>query len=128
LFYAFGIGLVMGFIGLAPLGLHALALVLAILAADLFFENVITNRSLYSFALLGLVANLAYKSILYSFWAGLDRLGIPGTAISFGSDFWSLEARSLAVNILMMALVYQVLIILSKKYKPAFLSGLSPYG
>lgn len=126
--YALGGGVALGFFSGLPFGLHLLALAGAVWTVYLVFENVITNRSLYSFALLALMANAVYKAFLYGFWYSLSWLNVDTALPLVDSRFWTLELKSLLLNLLITALAYQVLSFIGKKYQPAFLASLNRYG
>lgn len=126
--YAFAIGLVMSFFSMAPFGLYALAFLLAVIVVDLVFENIITNRSLYSFIMLSVVANVSYKIFLYSFWMIISWLNYDLVPFVLDTNFWIFEIKILLVNMITMIVVYQALSYISKKYQPRFLVGFNRYG
>ena len=126
--YAFASGLVLGFFSLAPFGLYALSLLFAVFIVDMVFENIITNRSLYSFVMLCAVANVSYKIFLYSSWSIVAWLKFDIAPFVVNPNFWLLEFKSLLLNMIVMLVAYQGLSFISKKYQPRFLLGFNRYG
>lgn len=104
-----------------PFGVSLLSLTLSALVVYLVLENVLTNRSLYSFLLLtaiGLFAETIFYNILLTIF---DWSGAAGNFFLFNSAFWESLAWSLLLGLLVVGLFFNLLASASNRLKPFFL-------
>lgn len=104
-----------------PFGLFIFSLLLSTLIVYLILENFLTNRSLYSFLLLTLLG-LILESFLYHIF-----LLVFDWSVSFNSffltsaSFWQSLLWSLLLNLLILALFFNLLALASRRLQPFFL-------
>jgi len=100
-------------------GFYFISLAGAALASYLILKNWLTNKSLYSFWALFLIATISYNLLasIMVFMAS-NFQGVPGF---FSLVFWRNVFYQSAWNLLAGALFFNFLASLAKKFKPSFL-------
>ena len=78
-------GVILDIYSILPFPFTTMSLLLTIFFLNLLFKNLLTNRSLYSLILLGIIGTIAYNSILsiLTYFAYLFQLYIPLKSVEF---------------------------------------------
>lgn len=119
LVFILSFGFLMDIFSFQFFGFYLICLAATALVAYLILENWLTNKSLYSFWVLFLVATLAYNltAAILAFVAA-NFQGLPGF---FSFVFWRDTFYQSAWNILAAALFFNISVILAKRFQPFFL-------
>lgn len=119
LVFIISFGFLMDIFSFQFFGFYLLCLAAAALVSYLTLENWLTNKSLYSFWVLFLVATLAYNlsATILAFIAS-NFQGIPGL---FSLAFWRDVFYQSVWNILAAALFFNISVTLAKRFQPFFL-------
>jgi hypothetical protein len=119
LLFIFLFGFLMDTFSFQFFGFYTICLAVAAVASYLILENWLTNKSLYSFWALFLVATLAYNlsAVILTFIVA-NFQGVPGF---FTLSFWRNVFYQSAWNILAAALFFNIAVILAKRFQPFFL-------
>lgn len=65
-YFSLALGLIMDIFSFYPFGLYSLSLILVLLLANFIWQNLLTNRSIYSFLSLGFIMVFFYHLWLYT--------------------------------------------------------------
>ncbi|QQG52657.1 MAG: hypothetical protein HY931_00270 [Candidatus Falkowbacteria bacterium] len=119
LFFIFSFGFLMDTFSFQFFSFYFICLAVAAVASYLILENWLTNKSLYSFWVLFLVATLVYNLAagILTFLAA-NFQGLPGF-LTF--SFWRNVFYQSAWNILAAALFFNISVVLAKRFQPFFL-------
>ncbi|HZJ40992.1 MAG TPA: hypothetical protein VFD16_01875 [Candidatus Saccharimonadales bacterium] len=119
LLFIFSFGFLMDIFSFQFFGFYFICLATAALVSYLILENWLTNKSLYSFWVLFLVATLAYNlsAVILAFLT-VNFQGMPGL---FMLSFWRNVFYQSAWNILAAALFFNISVVLAKRFQPFFL-------
>jgi len=104
-----------------PYGTAILSLFFTALVLYLVLENLLTNRSLYSFLLLTVIAVAANVIFTRIFLIIFDWSGVSVSHFLASSLFWESLAWKLILSLLVVGLIFSLLAILSRRLKPFFL-------
>ncbi|MFA6170962.1 MAG: hypothetical protein WCW77_03495 [Patescibacteria group bacterium] len=120
-YLALGAGLIEDIYSFLPFGLHLGSLFLTLIAVNFLYKSFFTNRSLYSFAALTALANLAYLFTQKIIELIINYFSGAGIKADFSVNFW-LEAASIVIlNIILTAVIFYIVNYLSHRFKPVFL-------
>lgn len=101
-------------------GLHLIVLPLTIYLLYLVLNNVVTNRSLYSFLVLAVLGPIIYTLLVYTLVAVVPGGSMPGFFLSNGF-FWKYLLWQIIWSAGLMLLFFNLANNLSKNLKPFFL-------
>ena len=102
-------------------GINIIALAISLIWANFLLQNFFTDRSLYTFIVLTIMASFSYKVILYSM-SFLYLYILSGKSFDITSAmFWLAQLKSFAVDIISVGIVFYFLIFISKTLRPGFL-------
>lgn len=119
---ALAAGLSLDIISFGPFGAHSLSLLVSIWIASLILNDLLTNRSLYSFLLLSLLTLFA-NAILYQLFLLLFDWGLSQSSFFlFQSSFWQILAWRILFSLLIVLLLFYVLVTLTRRLKPFLLN------
>ncbi|MBN2884959.1 hypothetical protein JXE04_03465 [Patescibacteria group bacterium] len=104
-----------------PFGTTILSLFFSALILYLVLENLLTNRSLYSFLLLTIIAVISSTLFTRIFLIIFDWPGLSASHFLSSSLFWESLAWKLILNLIVVGAVFSLLAILSRRLKPFFL-------
>ncbi|HPT08126.1 MAG TPA: hypothetical protein PLE28_00280 [bacterium] len=84
--FSFIIGIIMDIFSFYPFGLYTFSFLLTIVLANFFWQNLFTNRSIYSFLVVSLFITIFYNLFSYFliYLVNKNSLGISW----FGGNFW----------------------------------------
>ncbi len=122
--WVIGFGLTAGFLldiySSLPFGIFALSFFLTAVILEVLFLNFFTNRSFYSLVIMGAFGAAVYQLL----FLGLNALFfLAGWSDFFIQRFyWTVAVQELAGTIVFLTVAFWVINILSKKFKPIFLS------
>lgn len=120
-FLALAIGWFLDVFGFHPFGLSLLSLFLSAVLVYLVLENLLTNRSLYSFLLLTAIGVLA-EAIFYNLLLlVVDWSGATGQFFLISNSFWTALFWNLLSSLLLIGLFFNLLALASHRLKPFFL-------
>lgn len=100
-------------------GLYLLSLSLTVWAAQGILKNWLTNRSLYSFLLLAIIATLA-QNLIVALLMMLVSSTAPGSIFSQKS-FWLNSLYQTGWSFLLAGLLFSLVTVFLKKWQPVFL-------
>jgi len=104
-----------------PFGLSLLSLLFSAVIVYIILENVLTNRSMYSFLLLTAIAIISETFLYNIFLIILDWSGSASKFFLFSVSFWEALAWSLLLGLLVVGLFFNLLAMASRKLHPFFL-------
>lgn len=104
-----------------PYGTAILSLFSTAVILYLILENLLTNRSLYSFLLLTIIAVLANTIFTRIFLIVLDWSGTNITYFFVSSLFWKSLMWNLILSLFVVGFIFSFSAILSRRLKPFFL-------
>ncbi|MDD2680667.1 MAG: hypothetical protein PHE20_01025 [Patescibacteria group bacterium] len=104
-----------------PYGTAILSFFLTAVALYLILENLLTNRSLYSFLLLTIIAVLIDTIFTRVFLIIFDWSGAGASHFLVSNLFWGSLMWNLILSLLVVGFIFSVLAILSRRLKPFFL-------
>lgn len=107
-----------------PFGSTTLSLLLSALLTYFVLENFLTNRSLYSFLFLAIVAIIADSILRYTLIIVFSWPSQQLSLFFLENSFWSSLLWSLIFALLFIVFSFHFLIVLNKKLKPFFLNKL----
>jgi hypothetical protein len=122
-FLALAAGFFIDVFSFHPFGLSLLSLFLSAVIMYFVLENVLTNRSLYSFLLLSIIGITAEAFIFNILLVIFDWSGSSGRLFLFSATFWESLAWSLALGVFLVALFFNLLALASRRLQPFFLKG-----
>ncbi|NCB20766.1 MAG: hypothetical protein EOM88_02490 [Clostridia bacterium] len=121
-FLAIALGYFNDLLSFQAFGATIVSLFLTAIIIYLILENWLTNRSLYSFMLITVIAifveSLIYNLFIYIF----DWSGQINSFFLFSSSFWTSLAWNILTALIIVTLSFHFLVILSRKLQPFFLS------
>ncbi|KKR21890.1 MAG: hypothetical protein UT48_C0002G0023 [Parcubacteria group bacterium GW2011_GWE2_39_37] len=120
LFWSLVTGFLVDLFSFTPFGLNLISLTITIIATNFLLVGFFTDRSLYSFLTLTIVASFTCQFISTSLFS-ITRL-MDGTSISLGSSYYSGLVKELFINLLISAVLFQIVNYISHKFKPVFLN------
>lgn len=121
LWWAAGAGFLMDVFSFLPFGTYLLSLAAISILIYFSLKNFFTDRSLYSFLALAVIATFSYgifmkfASYLMHFFGGNDFFLI------LNKKFWINELYQLALNLISVSVIFYFFNLLSTKLKPVFL-------
>lgn len=104
-----------------PFGIAILSLFISALVLYFVLENLLTNRSLYSFLLLTMIAVISNTLFTRIFLIIFDWSGSSASHFLRSSLFWESFAWDLVLNLIVVGAIFSLLAILSRRLKPFFL-------
>lgn len=105
-----------------PFGAAIISLFLTAIIIHLILDNWLTNRSLYSFLLIVVIAVFSETLIHHLFIFIFDWSGQINSFFLFTASFWESLAWSILAGLLILTFSFNFLVIISRKLKPFFLS------
>lgn len=121
-FVAITLGYFSDLFSFQPFGAAIVSLFLTAIIIHLILDNWLTNRSLYSFLLIAVIAVISETFIHHTFIYIFDWSGQASSFFLFTSSFWESLAWSILAGLLIITLSFHFLVILSRKLQPFFLS------
>ncbi|PLX27445.1 rod shape-determining protein MreD [Candidatus Parcubacteria bacterium] len=121
LMWAMGIGLLFDMYHFTFFGVNTISLLLALYLTNFLLENLLTNRSLYTFIFLTIFAsaifqlNVIFLNLVFGFLKGYEAV------YSFSNIFWLDELKKIIVNVVFIFFLFYVVSFFSKRFKPMFL-------
>lgn len=119
--WALGAGIVINIYYFIPFGIVIISIMVAIIVTNFLLTNFFTNRSLYSFLFLTLIALVTYKIILFIItWL---YLLIRPSELGFivGRNYLLNEFMAIAINLGIVVIVFYFINMVTKSLKPVFL-------
>ena len=116
-----GTGALLDFLAFTPFGFHLLSI--SVMAAVVYYlkNSYFTNRSLYSFLALTISATLSYQ-LLFGLFNVINALIIKAPMSAFTNYFfWLAQGRIIVMNIIFSALLFYLITIFTKRYRPVFI-------
>jgi rod shape-determining protein MreD len=126
--WAVGMGFVLDIYSYLFFGAHILALTAITYLVHFLMANFLTNRSLYVFLVLTVVALAINGLVLFVIGYAESLIGFSPTDWELGGDFWQHQLNSLIVNSVVVVILFYILNLISNTFKPVFLRGLSREG
>jgi len=117
-FWALGAGWILDVLSFAPFGANIAGLLLAAVLADFLLSNLFTNRSLYSFLMLGAIADACYEFCSY-FYLNIALFRWPD--IFFDAGFFLQKAYGLGANLVLIGTSLYLISHFGASLKPVFL-------
>jgi len=119
--WAISAGVVLNIYYFIPFGFVILSFMAAIIVTNFLLTNFFTNRSLYSFLFLTLIASITYKTVLLAItWVYLlfrpDEMGFV-----LNRNFFIYEGSALAANLVLVIIIFYFINMVTKSLKPVFL-------
>lgn len=117
--WSVGAGFMLEFFSFLPFGAHLFSLGLTIIIANFLLNYFFTNRSLYSFLILIVLATLAYELIINL----ISLIFTEANQHFFGSsiNFWALTLEQILLNLLLTVIIYYLVHFIGKNLRPVFL-------
>jgi hypothetical protein len=104
-----------------PFGTIILSLFFSAIVLYLILENLLTNRSVYSFLLLTIIAVISDTLFTRIFLIIFDWSGSSASRFLSSSLFWESLVWNLILNLIIVGVIFSLLAILSRRLKPFFL-------
>jgi hypothetical protein len=104
-----------------PYGTAILSLFFTAVVIYLVLENLLTNRSLYSFLLITIIAVLVNTIFTRIFLVIFDWSGANTSHFLTSSLFWGSLMWNLILSLVVVGFIFSVLALLSRRLKPFFL-------
>lgn len=120
-YWAVGAGFLLDIFSFASFGVNLISLTSTLLVVHLLLVGFVTDRSLYAFLMLTLAATLANKIFLNVFTFIFGAVVGQGGAFDWEVGFMKSLIGELAFNLILAAVIYNVVNYLSNKLKPVFL-------
>ncbi len=108
-------------LGFHPFGLALLSLLFSAIIIYLVLENILTNRSLYSFLLLTFIGLVAEAFLYHIFLAIFDWSGASQAFFLVNGAFWEALAWKLVLSLLIVGLFFNLIALASRRLQPFFL-------
>lgn len=121
-FLALAMGYLVDIFSFQAFGAATLSMFLSALIIYLVLENILTNRSLYSFIILAMLGILTDRFFYHLFVFIFDWSGNNSAFFMWQGFFWESLAWSLFFGLILLILSFHLIVILNKKLKPFFLS------
>jgi len=119
--WAIGAGLFMDILSFLSFGTYLLSLVAIALLIDFSLKKWFTNRSLYTFLALTILATVSYSILIKLSSYLMHFLSGSGFILILNEKFWTNELSQLVLNLLSVAVIFYFFNLLSIKLKPVFL-------
>ena len=116
-----GLGFLMEMFSFLPSGVIIVSLSLVFLLVYTLLINYFTDRTLYTFFAITLIATLAYEMLLYSLNYIIAFMTRGDESFGLNASFWLQIMDGLAINLILVFLFYHTVNYLSKNLKPVFL-------
>ncbi len=119
--WAIGLGFMLDIFSFLPFGIYLTCLSLTIILTHLLLTNFFTNRSLYSFLALTILATVYYNLFFYSIIYIDRQISGPETVFGLGVNFWQAKLVELGLNMFAALIIFYLVNFISNKLKPVFL-------
>jgi len=121
-FLALLMGLFLDIFSFHVFGSSTLSLFFSAVLVYLVLENVLTNRSLYSFMFLAIIGILSETVLYHLFLFIFDLSGQRSGLFFIKISFWSSLAWSLLAGLIIVLVSFHFLVALNRRLKPFFLN------
>lgn len=119
--WSVGTGVLLDFFSFVPFGSNMMSFIIVILLINFLLENFFTNRSLYSFLVLGFVAISLFEFFLYFFSGVISFLTRNDFNLVFDISFWRHEASIIFINLVFIFIFFYIYNMFGSKLKLSFL-------
>lgn len=120
-FLAVATGFFLDVFAFHPFGIAMLSLFFSAVVIYLILENLLTNRSLYSFLLLTIIGVLAEAFIYNLLLLVFDWSGSTSKFFLISVSFWQDLLWNMALSLILVGLFFNLLVLVSRRLKPFFL-------
>lgn len=121
LLWAVAVGFLWDMFSFSLFGLHIFALVASVFLANFLLENILTNRSLYTFLALTVAVSLLYEFLVSALTFLLAIFFNQSLSSNFPANFWVDEFFKVLVNMALAFVLFYLISFFSKRFKPMFL-------
>lgn len=121
LVWAIAVGVLLDMYSFSTFGLNIVSLVGVLFLTNFLLKNVLTNRSLYTFVLLTLLASVIFELLNFIITYVYTSLFRQSFLFSFPSNFWFDELLKIIANVVLSFVLFYIISYFSKRFKPMFL-------
>ena len=121
LWWAIGLGFMLDIFSFSPFGVYLICLSLTVGLIYFLLVNFFTNRSLYSFLALTILATVCYNLFFYSIIYIDRQVSRSEIAFGLGINFWQTKLVELGLNMLSALIIFYLINFISNRLKPVFL-------
>jgi hypothetical protein len=123
-----GVSFLMEIYSFMPFGIIILSMTVAYAIAYALLTYYFADRTLYSFLAITMISVFLYELFLLFFNYLINFLSRNGIEMSVDRWFWLSKFQGLAVDLILVLMIYHVINYLSRNLKPVFLIRKKYYG
>ena len=105
----------------APFGVYTFSLFVTIVLTNFLLTNFFTNRSLYAFAMLTCYASVFNGFVIFIFLRFSQLFDLVDYIAPLSVDIFKKEVMGVFLNMILVAVLFNVFVFFSGKFKPVFL-------